>query len=152
MKNRGRGIGEILSTITIFVLFAVILILVMFSASSYRNGSRQQNDNDNSRAVLAYVITAVKTSNADVIEPAEFSGMPGVRLKESDKDYEQRIYLSDGKLMVEYVSSKMPVNPGNASEIGTAGSFEASFVKDGLLEVKTDLGTTYINLKAGKRE
>ena len=150
MRKDGKGSGEILSTITIFVLFAVILILVVFSASSYRNGNSQQSDNDNKRAILSYVITAVKTSSADTVEPAEFDGAPGIVLRETDKSYEQRIYMHGGKLLVEYVRSDIPADPANAFEIGSINSFEASYIRDGLLEVKTDLGTTYINTGAGR--
>ena len=63
-RERNSGIGDIISTLIIAVLFAVILLLVVFSASSYRNATSGQSENDNSRAVLSYITTAVRGSSA----------------------------------------------------------------------------------------
>ena len=145
MEKRDRGISDILSTLTIAVLFLVILVLVVFSASSYQHGTSYQSDNDNTRAVLSYVITAVKDKNNEDIEPVDYGGAPGIVIRDSRNGFEQRIYMKDGKLYEEYVRADIPIDPETAIEIGDVGSFEASFVSDGLLEIKTDIGTSYVN-------
>ena len=43
-----KSIGEILSALTIAVLFLVILLLVVFTARSYQHGADAQYENDTS--------------------------------------------------------------------------------------------------------
>ena len=144
MERGNKGIGDVLSTLTVAVLFLVILLLVVYSASSYQHGVTYQNDSDNTRAVLSYVVTAVKDNNTADVEPADFDGMPGIRIRNTAIGYEQRIYLSDGRLLEEYVRSDLPVDPSTAMEIGTVQEFEVTYVSDGLLRVRTDVGTSYV--------
>ena len=60
-----KSIGEILSALTIAVLFLVILLLVVFTARSYQHGADAQYENDTQRVVCAYVATAVWRNTAE---------------------------------------------------------------------------------------
>ena len=70
MLESKRGIGDIISTITVTVLFVVILSLVVFAARGYQHASEVQNMNSNTRAVGSYVVNCVKDSNtSEVVSP-----------------------------------------------------------------------------------
>ena len=67
MLESKRGIGDIISTITVTVLFVVILSLVVFAARGYQHASEVQNMNSNTRAVGSYVVNCVKDSNTSEV-------------------------------------------------------------------------------------
>ena len=64
-----KSIGDILSALTIAVLFLVILLLVVFAARSYQHGADSQYENDTQRIVCAYIATAVKDHNGEELTP-----------------------------------------------------------------------------------
>ena len=147
MEKKSRSIGDILSTITIAVLFLVIILLVVFAASSYRNGTESKNNNDNSRAVLSYVVTAVKDNVTSRISIKDFDGSKGIAIEDSSNGYERRIFAKDGKLMEEYSSSDRAASGDNALVIGKIKKFQPEFMDKNTMRIRTDIGTSYVNTK-----
>ena len=82
-KTAGRVLGDLIPTATVGTLFVVILMHVVFSAVSYRNAVEIQEHNNNVRAVLSYVITAVKANEANPVTMEERDGMPAVVIHET---------------------------------------------------------------------
>ena len=144
MERGSRGIGDIISTLTVAVLLLVIIILVVFSASSYRHSTVMQENNDNYRAVLSYVVTAVKDHGEGEVSLKEFAGSTGIAIA-AGEGYEQKIYMSEGKLMEEFSKADVPADPERAYVIGLVGQFEPEYIDDEILEIKTDLGTVYVD-------
>ena len=58
-RREEQSSAGIIHGLTIAVLFAVILLLVVFSAASYQGVTAARDGNDHRRAVLSYVTTAV---------------------------------------------------------------------------------------------
>ncbi len=146
-SKSNKSIGEILSALTIAVLFLVILLLVVFAAKSYQHGADSQHENDMQRIVCAYVATAVKDHDGGEVTPMDFDGCPGISIADGDTGFAHKIYLSDGALMEEYSKSDLPVDPKTASKIGETSQFEISYISDNLLEIKTDKGASYVNVR-----
>ena len=146
MHENKKGIGDIISTITVTVLFVVILSLVMFSARGYQHASEVQNMNSNTRAVGAYVVNCVKYSNTREVAVETISGYECLVIRSND-GYEHRLFLTGGKLLEEFVESGMAVNPDTALEIGTTDVFNIDLGTDGLLTVTTDEGVSIVNTK-----
>ncbi len=142
-----KSIGDILSALTIAVLFLVILLLVVFTARSYQHGVDSQYENDTQRIVCAYVATAVKDHDGGEVTPMDFDGYPGISIADGDTGFAHKIYLSDGQLLEEYSRTDMPVNPQTASKIGETSLFEIQYISDNLLEIKTDKGASYVNVR-----
>ena len=86
-----KSIGEILSALTIAVLFLVILLLVVFTARSYQHGADAQYENDTQRVVCAYVATAVKNHTGGEVTPQEFEGCPGLCIEDGDTGFAHKI-------------------------------------------------------------
>ena len=142
-----KSIGDIRSALTIAVLFLVILLLVVFTARSYQHGVDSQYENDTQRIVCAYVATAVKDHDGGEVTPMDFDGYPGISIADGDTGFAHKIYLSDGQLLEEYSRTDMPVNPQTASKIGETSLFEIQYISDNLLEIKTDKGASYVNVR-----
>ena len=146
MSESRRSIGDIISTITVTVLFVVILSLVVFAARGYQHASEVQNMNSNTRAVGSYVVNCVKDSNTSEVSVENISGTDCLVIRSSD-GYEHRIFMIDGKLMEEYVEAGIPLDPETALEIGTTSTFVPELGNDGLLSVTTDEGVSVVNTK-----
>jgi hypothetical protein len=115
MYEGKKGIGDIISTITVTVLFMVILSLVVFAARGYQHASEVQNMNSNTRAVGSYVVNCVKDSNTSEVAVENISGTDCLVIRSSD-GYEHRIFMIDGRLMEEYVEAGVPLDPETALE------------------------------------
>ena len=146
MLESKRGIGDIISTVTVTVLFVVILSLVVFAARGYQHASEVQNINSNTRAVGSYVVNCVKDSNTSEVAVEYLSGTECLVIRSSD-GYEHRIFMTGGKLMEEYVEAELPLDPDTALEIGTTQTFDPELGNDGLLTVTTDEGVSVVNTK-----
>ena len=157
MTEERKGTGDILSTLTIAVLFLVILLLVVFSASSYKHATDVQNENNNRRALLSYVVSCVRESSGNKVEPKSFDGAPGISIGVKGGKFERRIYMKDGKLLEEYAETGSSIIPEDALVIGETDTFEVNVIdgagagsdktgtsKSSLLEIKTDAGSSYV--------
>ena len=146
MLESKRGISDIISAITVTVLFVVILSLVVFAARGYQHASEVQNMNSNTRAVGSYVVNCVKDSNTSEVAVENISGTDCLVIRSGD-GYEHRIFMTEGKLKEEYVEAGIPLDPETAFEIGTTNTFVPELGDDGLLSVTTDEGVSVVNTK-----
>ena len=101
-SKSNKSIGEILTALTIAVLFLVILLLVVFTARSYQHGADAQYENDTQRVVCAYVATAVKNHTDGEVTPEVFDGCPGICIEDGDTGYAHKIYLHGGELLEHF--------------------------------------------------
>lgn len=147
MKKNGKLFGDIVQTVTIAVLFLVILLLVVYSAVSYQRAVEIQEDNNNTRALLSYVITAVKANETGAVTIEERDGMPVLVITDTAIGYEQQIYQADGKVYEAYGKTGMHPDPSEALEIGESQLFELSWLKENLLQIRTDKGNSYVHIR-----
>ena len=145
-----KSIGDYISVITITVLFIVILSLVVFAARGYQFAQDTQDTNGNTRAVLSYVVNAVRDSDAAEVAVEDRSGVECLVLE--NEGYEQRIFFMDGTIYEEYVEPDHAPNPDDALEIGHAESFEFNLKDVGLLEISSDLGRSYVNTIRNRKQ
>lgn len=138
-----KGIGDIISTVTTAVLFLVILLLVVFSAASYKHATDVQNENNNRRALLSYIVSSIELNSRCEIESWEKDGAEGISIKEPGSGYERRIYMLKGELMEEYTETDRGIDPEEALVIGKTDIFEVNKVRDDLVEIRTDIGASY---------
>ena len=143
MPQSNRTLREIITALTVTVLFAVILALVVFAARGYQHSAELQDDAGNTRAVLSYVTSSVRDSGSSEISVAERAGHKCIVI--SGEGYEQRFYLDEGRLLEEYTEPEAGLNPATALEIGTTDTFDAEIDGNGILTVRTDSGTASVN-------
>lgn len=152
MKNSSRNpIG--LYTIGIVGLFlAGFFLLVIFGAQSYQGTVASQDENRDSRAVLAYVSTSIRNNDMKGAVSVE-NGDIGDTLIIADTDtgYALRIYLKDGELMEDLGKTGSALDPENAEKIGPCEEFDCEMLRPDLLKVVTDRGQVMINLRSEER-
>ena len=148
MKKNGKILGDVIQTVTIAVLFLVILLLVVFSAMSYQRSVEIQEDNNNTRALLSYVITAVKANEAGTVTIEERGGIPMLVIADTVTGYEQQIYQSEGKVYESYARTGAEPDPSEALEIGESSRVELTWMKEDLLQIRTDKGNSYVHIRS----
>jgi hypothetical protein len=144
-KTAGRVLGDLIPTATVGTLFVVILMLVVFSAVSYQRSVSVNDMNNNTRAVLSYVTTAVKSNEGSEIRLENEGGVSVLSIADEESGYVQRIFGKDGKVLETYmVTGEAPVE-ADAIEIGQSELFEME-LNEGLLTIRTDFGTSYVRV------
>ena len=144
MKEKDRSISDIITVITVAVMFAVILLLIVFAAGSYRRSAALSERNADTRAVLSYMVNCVRDSGGSDIYIADRSGTECLVIDSRD-GFEQRFYEHEGQLAEEYVASGAKPAPENAVMIGECGDLSFSMDGSGLLMIKTGKGVSYVD-------
>mgnify|MGYP002623031902 CR=1 FL=1 len=143
MSQRVKTLKEIMTVLTITVLFAVILCLVVFAAKGYQHSVDTENADGNTRAVLAYVVNSVRDSGASDVSVEDISGTRCLVI--SNGDYEQRFYLDKGSLVEEYTEPGAENRPDVALRIGETSTLDFALDKAGILTIRTDSGSSAVN-------
>ncbi|MGI5873997.1 MAG: DUF4860 domain-containing protein [Bacillota bacterium] len=146
MNDSSKVTSEIMSLILMGVLFLSMLTLVVFSASAYRASVQVQAGNDDLRAALGYVATAVKQNGTDDIRLEDIDGVPTLVITDRVSGLEQRVYYRDGEILENYGAVGYGFSPGGETVIGRADVFEMTLIGDSLLKIETNLGTSLVNL------
>jgi len=140
------GAGGVLRSLTVAVLFLVILLLVVFSARAYQYAVDVQERNDEMRAVLSYVVTAVNADRASRVSVEERDGLRVLVIRDEAAGTEQRIFFDDGSVREDYGLTGSGIDRKGSSEIGKAERFDITLVKEDLVRIDTDLGSSYVHI------
>lgn len=147
MKDRGNQASSIMSMIIMGVLFLAMLMIVVFAASGYRTSVQTQKENNDMRAALGYVSTAVKANNTDDIRLEMIDGVNTLVITDHISGLEQHIYWRDGQIIENFGAVGYEFYKDGETVIGNAEQFEMSMAEDSLLMVRTSFGDSYIYLK-----
>lgn len=148
MPQRLKTLRDVIIALTTTVLFAVILCLVVFSARGYQHSAELQDSSSNTRAVLSYIVSSVRDSDASEISIEDRSGMECLVI--SCDGYEHKFYKDEGRLLEEYTEPDAGVDPDMALEIGKTGTLEFEIDENGILTVRTDSGSSSVNTERRK--
>ena len=143
MPQRIKTLRDVIIALTTTVLFAVILCLVVFSARSYQHSAELQDRSGNTRAVLSYIVSSVRDSDAGEISIEDRDGTECLVI--SCDGYEQKFYLNEGRLLEEYTEPGAGIFPDTALEIGRTETLEFELEDNGILTVRTDSGSSEVN-------
>lgn len=148
MTQRFKTLRDIMIALTITVLFAVILCLVVFSARGYQHSAELQDSSGNTRAVLSYIVSSVRDSDASEISVEDRDGTECLVI--SCDGYEQKFYMNEGRLLEEYTEPEAGIHPDTALEIGKTDTLEFVINDSGILTVRTDSGSSEVNTERRK--
>ena len=142
-----------LYSIGIAALFLLgFFLLVVFGAQNYRNAVTAQHANNDSRVLLSYVSTCLRSCDeAGCVQIAQEDGSSVLIIEDGDSGFASRLYLADRHLVEDYAETGAPLDPEYAEIIGETGVFVVEEVEDGLLAVTTDAGRSliYVRSKGG---
>lgn len=149
MKNRSNSLLG-LYTMGIAALFlAGFLLLVTFGAHTYRDAAGNQAENNESRALLSYLSTCVKNSDAaGEIWVTEDDYGPVLVIGDGS-GYALHIYQKDGQLLEDYHRVGGPLFPEEAAVLGETDVFSV-VTERGLMTITTDAGLVLLHLRSGE--
>lgn len=147
MNGNGSILSKALSAAIMGVIFLTVLILVVFSAGSYRNSVDTQHSNFETRAAVGYVLTAVKANKTDDIYLDGSGNSAMLVISDSISGLEQHIYSRGGDLIENYGPAGGSFVADGEEIIGHPGRFEMSMDGDSLLRISTDYGDSYVNIR-----
>ena len=139
-------------TLGICALFlAGFLLLVILGARTYRNTAAGQEQNNQTRGLLAYLSAMVRANDGEGrIYIADVPGPDGsaVLVIEDGSGYAARIYRYQGFLVEDYEEAGSGFLPEDAMKIGKTGLFALTAGPAGGLTASTDEGTVYLSLRS----
>ena len=137
MKKHGYHL-EGLMALLLFGVFAVCLLMVLFTgADSYQGLTRRDRISDNRRVCAQYLATRVRQADADgAVAAGEFGGGDALLLTQDidGMEYVTRIYVSGGYLMELFSAADSELAPEDGEKLMAARALSAS-LSDGLLEL-----------------
>jgi hypothetical protein len=133
---------------TAALFMAGFLLLVSIGAHSFQNTAAGQNGNMETRAILSYLSTCVKSNDTAGAVQVRYEGEKLVlEVADGDTGYAQRIYLHEGNLVEDFARKDAELYPEDSSLIGHTDSFEISKMPGGVLAVTTDEGRVLLHTR-----
>lgn len=149
MKRSSRSYLGIYTTGVAALFLAGFFLLVVFGAQSYRRTVSSQTENNRDRALLSYFETCISgndTRGAVHLRDSEYGQV--LEISDGSAGYGLRIYAFEGKLYETYALLGSALTPGSDIAIGDTELFQAEFLREDLLQVTTDAGSTLIRLRS----
>ena len=137
-------------TIGIAALFlAGFFLLVVFGAKSYRDTADGQSHNMQSRALLSYLATSVKTNdNRGAVSVEDTAEGTVLVISDGDTGFALRIYCHEGFLVEDYAAQSSPLRPKNGQKIGQTAQFSVETLPGGVLRMTTAAGQVLLHLRS----
>ncbi|NLU25361.1 MAG: DUF4860 domain-containing protein [Clostridiales bacterium] len=140
--------------IALLGIFALgFLLLVLFGTRVYLNTVAGQRGNDDRRALMTYLATAVHAydeQGAILLGTGPEGDALILRDVTADGTYEHRIYLYQGNLVEEYTVAEEPLSPDTARQLGQTDAFFMKKEGESLFRVQTDQGSILLHLRSGE--
>lgn len=137
--GRSRRMMDILFTLALFCVFAVCsLMVVVMGADVYRKGTREMQDNYDTRTSLSYLSTKLRqTDSLGSITLRELEGTPALVLGEEidGTRYLTWIYCREGSLQEVFTLEGLTPTPQMGRVIMALEGLEAEFLSTGTLKV-----------------
>lgn len=150
MKQGGRPVRDFYAMGAAGVMMAVFFLLVISGAVTYRGTVARQEKNNRGRALLSYVMTTVKSGDAEgAVRVYMVDGAPVLSVEEGDSGYGVRIYLHEGKLVGDYGYLDWALNPNGALEVGETEVFQVENLGNDIYRVTTDAGRAVFHVITG---
>lgn len=133
------------------LLIIATLSLVLIGSSIYGSLVSEQYQNNQKRAVLAYLYSQIRGADEEgaISIGAGIDG-PSLVFSESDGEevYETRIYIYDGNLVEEYTMQDAPLAPERAQIVAAEDKFAIQITENNLLVIETGEGKLQVALRS----
>lgn len=132
------------------IILAIFFFAVVFGAGIYRSTVSGQEKNNGDRALNSYVLTNIKSGDAQgAVSIYDVDGNPVIAVEDGDSGYGIRIYQNDGRLAGDYGQLDKALNPAKAMMIGETKVFRVEALENNLYKVTTDAGSSLFYLRSG---
>ena len=121
------------------LLICGLLVLAVTGAQSYATVTEAKNKHIRERGALSFVQTQIASCGGrDNVQLRSGPEGTAVCVRETDSNYETRVYLYDGGLYTEFTRTELPMDPQNAERLCETESFTAEWENEQLLRVEAD--------------
>lgn len=149
--KRGGSTALGLYTMGIAALFlAGFLLLVIFGAQTYRDAVAVQADNNETRAVLSYLSTCIKSNDRSGNVYVRDDGDGPILTIADGSGYALHIFQSGGRLFEEYSAADKRPSPESAEMLGETDLFDIEVPAENTLRIATDEGSILLHLRSGE--
>ena len=127
------------------LLITALLALAVIGAKSYAAVTESKNAHVRQRSALSFVQTQIASCGGkDNVQLRLGPQGTAVCVRETDTDYETRIYAYKGALYTEFSRIDLPIEPQNAEQLCKTQDFSAEWQNDQLLCVTADGQSAYV--------
>ena len=128
MGRKNQHMIDILFTLALFLVFAVLaLFVVVLGANAYNGISRSSEENYNIRSSFVYLTEKIRQGDADgSVAVASLAGSDAVVLTQeiNNDNYQTWIYLANGKLNEIFIREGTAFTPESGQEIMDLSGFD----------------------------
>lgn len=151
MKKSGSSLVGFY-TMGVAGLFLVVFFLtVIFGARTYLSIVAGQTENNETRAILSYLATCMRTNDTEgAVEVYEEDGITVLAIADGGSGYGLRIYQYQGVLLEEYGRMGDELYPEDAQVIGETAVFQVEEVAERTYAVTTDGGRVLFHARCGE--
>lgn len=148
-RDSGSAVG--FYTMGVACLFlAVFFLTVVFGAQTYRKIVAGQTGNNETRALLSYLTTCLKSNDTEgAVRIYEEEGRLVLSIADGGSGYGLRLYRYEGSLLEDYGKLESALNPSAAQVIGETEVFLAEEVDEHTYAVTTDEGRVVFHSRCG---
>ena len=151
MLNFNRKTNTIF-VMLVFLIFTIsVLLVLMFSASVYRNVSDSVRDNYNERTALSYIWTKVRSfDQAGAVFVGDFNGQSALFIYEwlGGSMFQTVIYSYDGWLRELFISAGVEFRPADGVPLLELYELEFLLLDSGVISVTSGELNMLISLRS----
>lgn len=149
MKEKSGSLVSIFTMGVAGLFLAGFFLLVVFGAQAYRGIAAGQAKDNQTRALLSYLSTCVKTGDTKgAVSLLDVDGSPALLVADGDSGYGIYIYQREGRLLEEYAQVGGGIDPSSAQVIGDTDVFQVEEQKEGTFLITTDAGRVLFHVRS----
>ena len=148
MKRTGTALS-LLTAAAYLIFLTGFLVLVILGVGLFRRVTDGQSANNDRRAMLSYIASAVRSADAEGCLYVE-AGPDGPVFVIADREgvWGSRLYLEEDCLMEVYGRLSDPLTASEGSPIGTTTVFSVEEEKPGFFRITTDEGCVLTGVRS----
>ena len=144
-----REVGHVFLIVLFALVMLLMLLAILFGGHVYQMALQADARESQLRSVEGFLSSTFKASDTtDGISVGQGPEGDMLSVKDAGGAYEVCIYLSDGKLVEQYKSVEMAVDPSMAATIAELSQFDVE-QSGRTVTIKTELGTFTNTTRSG---
>ena len=146
--KKGPKIDTVFVLLTFCVFAAAVLVVLMFSAKTYKNMTDLSREGYNDQTGLSYIWSRVKNEDeAGRIYVSDFEGQPALCFNQvyNNVPYRTMIYAYNGWIRELFCQANMEFYPEDGVPVIEANTFSIEQLENGLIKVATDSGSLLVH-------
>lgn len=149
---RARTVNRSFTVVLFAVVTIALLIVLTLGVNIYRSTVVADNSDKQMREGTSLIATSIaQLDQQDCVSVGQGPEGDSLVLTErvGDQAFETRFYLSEGRVVQEYVAASSAYNPEFAQLVCESDTFEVE-LQDRMITITTDAGAAYVTLRSNQ--